>query len=163
MIWFTPHQGSGSLGGWVLGLGSAVACTCLYVKACELACAISRRVLIAHGLKRHPCGIVAGGVSDRVVWKMRVERCRVRVCATSRCSEPRGPNRPWCQETHTLLGSGNGIWTTTHMPLQKATNLGAHGWRCKGPRVCFPCKLCGQKWFVTDVVIPGISCIKIMD
>ena len=43
--------------------------------------------------------------------------------------------------------------------LFSATNLGAHGWffgatwRCKGPCAWFPCRLCGQKWAVTDVGI----------
>ena len=70
--------------GWVIGLGSAVACTCPYVKACEFMHAISRRVLIAHGVKRHPFGILIGGVSGRAVWRMRVERCCMRVCVSSR-------------------------------------------------------------------------------
>ena len=73
--------------GWVVGLSSAVACTCPYVKACKLARAISRRVLIADGVKRKLFGILIGGVRGRVVCRMRVERCHVHVCASSRMQQ----------------------------------------------------------------------------
>ena len=105
---------------------------------------MSRRVLIAHGVKRHPVGIDRSG---RAVWRMpRGALSRARVCDFERAVSRRVLIAHGVEKQHPFGIRKRDL----DPPHASRSSMLTATWRCKGP-VCFPRKLCGQKWFVTDV------------